>query len=197
MHEQELEAALRVLWARSSTPVTTEQLQKHLGLPKSDVEHAMRALLRVGSVDVDVAQGGEVCWVAHGTKAAVVAPVQPVRTLTKIEESAPTSTVNLSVPGTGFSVQLSQDPNRKSVLLSAGMGLLFGPFGWLYAGPWLETAIGVAIYVALALVLPRFLLGPFFGLIHPACGVLAMLHAWRFNRVKKRTPLLLAPPEAR
>lgn len=101
------------------------------------------------------------------------------------------------MPGTGFSVQLSEDPTRKSVLLSAGMGLLFGPFGWLYAGPWLETALGIGLYVALALVLPRFLLGPFFGLIDPACGVLAMLHAWRFNRVKKRTPLLMAAPEVR
>lgn len=178
MTQTELSVLVKRLWSTTQVPLTHEQLAQRTGLAKRDVEHGMRGLLRAGEVDLDVNDQGDVVWVVpHLPRAAEVTEV--------------------SLGGSGVSLRLSVDPEKKSVLLSAGMGLLFGPFGWLYASPWAEAALGIAAYVLAMIIVPRFLLGTLFGLVHPTCGVLAMLYAWRFNQTKLRTPILFASSPTR
>jgi hypothetical protein len=97
----------------------------------------------------------------------------------------------VTVPGTGWKVGFTPDPERKSILLSGGASLLFGPFGWGYAGAWKEVLPAIGIYAGLVILLPKFLLATLLGVIHPACGVVGMIYAYRHNRARARTPLLL------
>ena len=185
MNNQDLEAIVRRLWSETSVPLTTPYLQSVTGLPRKSVEFGMRQLLRSGVVDMQMDDSGSLHWSLPVERGLAVR--SDAQVLAK-----PAAQVRLG--RSGLKVTLHADPNRKSVLLSAGMGLLFGPFGWLYAAPFIEALAAMAVYVALGLLLPRFLLGTLFALIHPTCGVLAMLYAWRFNQTKTRTAILFAGP---
>jgi hypothetical protein len=108
----ELERLVRHLWASTEGSLTNALLAEASGWPRADVEHAMRLLLRRGVVDLDVDLNGEVCWKLPGERGAA-----PLAVAQRSAEAA-----QLSIPGTGTSVKLALDPNRKAVLLSGGMG---------------------------------------------------------------------------
>lgn len=170
----ELKAVANHLWTTTSYPLTEAALAEHSGLSRAEVTSGMRALLREGTVDIGVTDSGELCWVLPGLARRAVSVAAPASKWSQ-----------------GLGIRFERDPLAKSVLLSAGMGLLFGPFGWLYAGAWVEALIGIALYVGLGLTLPRFMLGTFFGVLHPTCAVIAMLAAWHFNRTKSRQMVVL------
>ena len=66
---------------------------------------------------------------------------------------------------------------RKSLLASAGLSL-FGPIGWLYAGSFKETIPAVALYVAIAAVIPTFLLTPLLPVVMPLSAVAGLVYGW-------------------
>ncbi len=85
---------------------------------------------------------------------------------------------------------------KRDLRVAAGLGLLGGPFGLLYAAPLLTAGIASAVYLAVVLVL---LFVPLIGtaflfylvpLVHLACAALGPAYAWRFNRVGARSALL-------
>jgi len=85
---------------------------------------------------------------------------------------------------------------RRDLRVAAGLGLLGGPFGLLYAAPLLTAGVASALYLAVVLVL---LFVPLIGaaflfylvpLVHLACAALGPAYAWRFNRVGARSALL-------
>lgn len=88
---------------------------------------------------------------------------------------------------------------NKSLLASAGLSL-FGPLGWLYAGSFREAVPASLAFLAAASVIgfvPSFLLAPFTMMGMAASSLVGLTYAWRFNRNKGRTPLLLAPKKKR
>jgi len=232
MIERELEAFIRRAWTDSQTPLTDENVARLVGLPRADVEHGMRQLMRKGVVDMDIDAGGNIVWCVPGLKRAAsqLPPAPSTETVTSppvakpVEVatgsaivaqpavvSAPTERrtayvdppkpprqeVSVSVPGIGVKVGFSTDPERKSVLLSGGVSLLFGPFGWIYAAPWKEALPAIGIYTVLVALFPKFLVGTLLGVLHPTCGVLGMLYAFRHNQTKRRTPLLLVDKDVK
>ena len=168
----ELETIANHLWTTTASTLRAAALAEYSGLTQAEVTSGMRVLLREGSVDIDVTSSGELCWLVPGVARLSVKPDAPSW-------------------AQGLGIRFERDPLAKSVLLSAGMGLLFGPFGWLYAGAWVEAVLGIALYVGVGLALPRFMLGTFFGVLHPTCAVVAMLAAWHFNRTESRQLLFL------
>lgn len=88
---------------------------------------------------------------------------------------------------------------NKSLLASTGLSL-FGPLGWLYAGSFREAVPASLAFVAVASVLgyiPSFLIAPFTMMGMAASSLVGLTYAWRFNRNKGRTPLLLSPRKSR
>jgi hypothetical protein len=98
-------------------------------------------------------------------------------------------------PSPRRSASKSKGP-RRDLRVAAGLGLLGGPFGLLYAAPLLTAGVASALYLAVVLVL---LFVPLIGtaflfylvpLVHLACAALGPAYAWRFNRVGARSALL-------
>src|SRR6185436_9099066 len=149
---------------------------------------------------------GAIAWSIRGVErapapvptasSALTAPADPPSAMAVPAQApsppaAPAKSYAVSVPGTGWKVGFTPDPDRKSILLSGGASLLFGPFGWGYAGAWKEVLPAIGIYAGLIILLPKVLLATLLGVIHPACGVVGMIYAYRHNRARARTPLLL------
>lgn len=200
MNGREFEDFIRTAWTTTSAPLTDENLQRMSGLPRSDVEHLVRGLMRKGVVDMDVTASGAIAWCVRGVERAPSPPAEalavqappPAAPPVEGEIAKPAAkSYAVSVPGTGWKVGFTPDPERKSILLSGGASLLFGPFGWTYAGAWKEVLPAIGIYAGLMILLPKFLLATLLGVIHPACGVVGMVYAYRHNRARARTPLLL------
>ncbi len=87
---------------------------------------------------------------------------------------------------------------KKSLLASAGLSL-FGPIGWLYAGSFREAVPASLAFIALASIagfVPSFLIAPFTMMGMAASSLVGLTYAWRFNRNKRRTTLLLPAKKA-
>ncbi|HEY8209514.1 MAG TPA: hypothetical protein VIG99_18625 [Myxococcaceae bacterium] len=226
MNGREFEEFIRTAWTTTHAPLTNENLQRMSGLPRSDVEHLMRGLMRKGVVDMDVTASGAIAWCVRGVARApepapasapaptsgpaTLAPADPPRAaalavpprpppappISGEVAPSPGKSYSVTVPGTGWRVGFTPDPERKSILLSGGASLLFGPFGWMYAGAWKEVVPAIAIYAGVVFLFPKFLIAALLGVLHPACGVVGMVYAYRHNRARARTPLLLVdrPP---
>jgi len=157
-------------------------------------------------VDMEVTSTGAIAWCVRGVARApaaealaVQAPSLPASPAIQGEVASEVAkpvakSQGVSIPGFGWKLGFSADPDRKSILLSGGASLLFGPFGWMYAGAWKEVLPAIAIYAAVVALFPKFLIATLLGVVHPACGVVGMVYAYRHNRTKARTPLLLVDP---
>jgi hypothetical protein len=82
---------------------------------------------------------------------------------------------------------------EKSILWSAGLSLLFGPVGWLYAGSWRESIPAAAAWLAAAVIaskiLPMFLLMPALMVLLPISAIAGVLYAWQHNKQGSRQRL--------
>ena len=81
----------------------------------------------------------------------------------------------------------------KSWPISAGLSLVLGPLGWLYAGSFREAIPAGAAYVAAAYVvskiLPTFLLMPVLLFALPLSAIAGLVYALQYNRTGKRQRL--------
>lgn len=82
------------------------------------------------------------------------------------------------------------DEGNKSLLLSGGLSLVFGPLGWLYAGSFREAIPASLAFVLLVYLLPTFLLLPIAGIGLPISGIAGVVYAWQHNRSGKRDRIL-------
>src|SRR5262245_33420004 len=176
---KEFEAAVLKAWVDTAVPLTRANLQEMTGCPRKDVESFMSQLLLAGVVDMDVGADGEAEWKVRGAKRRPQGPVEAKAAL------------NLVLAGQSALKALEPSKGQKSVLMSGGLSLLLGPFGWLYAGPFREAIPAILIYVALVTVMPWFLIGILLGLLHAASGLVGVVYAWKFNEKRRRVPLLL------
>jgi hypothetical protein len=83
--------------------------------------------------------------------------------------------------------------HEKSMLISGGVSLLFGPLGWLYAGSWREAVPASAAWILLAglasKILPMFLLMPVLLVVMPVSAIAGFVYAWQYNKSGERTRL--------
>jgi hypothetical protein len=80
----------------------------------------------------------------------------------------------------------------KSWLASAGLSLLFGPIGWLYAGSFREAIPGAFLYVLVAGILsklPMFLVWPVMMVGLPLSAIAGLVYALQYNKHGKRMRL--------
>jgi hypothetical protein len=80
----------------------------------------------------------------------------------------------------------------KSWLVSAGLSLVLGPVGWLYAGSFRESIPAAAGYVVLAAILsklPIFLVWPVMAILLPLSAIAGLVYALSYNRHGKRQRL--------
>ena len=86
-----------------------------------------------------------------------------------------------------------RERGEKSLLVSGGVSLVFGPVGWLYAGSWRESIPAAAGWLAAAAiaskVFPMFLLMPVLMVVMPVSGIAGLVYAWQYNRKGRRTRL--------
>lgn len=90
--------------------------------------------------------------------------------------------------------ELTRKPEagEKSLLLSGGLSMIFGPIGWLYAGSWKESIPGALVYLLAAgilMKLPFFLLMPIMFVALPLSGIAGLVYAWQYNREGERKRL--------
>jgi hypothetical protein len=90
-------------------------------------------------------------------------------------------------------VKVGIDPAAKrNPLIGAAIGLLFGPFGLLYAAPWRPALISCAVYLVVYLTPLSRSFDGFWKLglaANVVFAILSALYVWRFNRVGERAPL--------
>ncbi len=85
---------------------------------------------------------------------------------------------------------LTPPEGKKSMLISGGLSLFFGPLGWLYAGAWKESIPAALIYILAWKILPSFLIAPVFGLVALLSAFAGLAYAFKFNKTGERTALL-------
>jgi hypothetical protein len=76
----------------------------------------------------------------------------------------------------------------KSLIAAGALGLLTGPFGWLYAAPLREAVPAILVFLILCKVLPTALL--MILPVLPASALIGALYAWKYNRTGRRSSLL-------
>src|SRR6476619_5156186 len=136
MNAKQFEATVVKTWVETNIPLTHANLTAVTGEARSDVEHHMRGLLRQGVVDMDVGADGEIEWKVRGAKRPRAAPdtVGDVKEKQQATQNLAEAKAVIAVAGKSAIKALEPGPGQKGVLLSAGLSLLFGPFGWLYSG---------------------------------------------------------------
>jgi hypothetical protein len=90
--------------------------------------------------------------------------------------------------------ELTRKPEagEKSLLVSGGLSMIFGPLGWLYAGSFRESIPAALVYLLAAgilMKLPFFLLMPIMFVALPLSGVAGLVYAWQYNRSGERKRL--------
>ena len=75
-------------------------------------------------------------------------------------------------------------------MVSGLLSLVFGPFGWLYAGSLGEALTASGALILAAGILPKIVLTWLLGAIAPLSAIAGMVYAYRHNRHGERKGLL-------
>jgi hypothetical protein len=198
---EDVERRILELWMTTRIPLTRANLQFLTGAPRKKLEGWLEQMVVADVLDADVDDRGEIVYSVRGADRSPSGPatIAELERLDKARRSARSTLAEKAAAKAGAMV-LSQKlgetalaspgPARKSLAGSAILSFVLGPIGWLYAGPW-KTAVPAAAGTAAAwMILPHFLLAPFYGIALPASAAIGALYAWRFNRHGKRTPIL-------
>jgi hypothetical protein len=191
MKQKDFEARVLAIWLRSRVPLTLAHVQHLTGASRERSKQWLDAMTIDGSLEVEVADDGEMIWTVRGAERprsgpATIAELERLDTLTQEVARAPTALAARAALGGGLA---RRGGEQKSVVASGVLSLVLGPLGWLYAAPLREAVPGLAVYVGLCSLLPHFLLLPLLGVIAPISGVAGIYYAWRHNQTGERTGL--------
>ena len=191
MKKKDFEARVLAVWLRSRIPLTLVHVQHLTGASRDRTKEWLDAMTVDGTLDVDVADDGEMIWSVRGaerprTGAETIAEWERLDALTKEVARVPTA---LAARVVGGALARPAGGEQKSVVASGVLSLVLGPLGWLYAAPLREAVPGAAVYVGLCSLLPHFLLVPLLGIMAPISGAAGLYYAWRHNQTGERTGL--------
>src|SRR6478672_9607582 len=191
MKKKDFEARVLAVWLRSRIPLTLVHVQHLTGASRDRTKEWLDAMTVDGTLDVDVADDGEMIWSVRGaerprTGAETIAEWERLDALTKEVARVPTA---LAARVVGGALARPAGGEQKSVVASGVLSAVLGPLGWLYAAPLREAVPGAAVYIGLCSFLPPFLLVPMLGVLAPISGVAGVYYAWRHNQTGERTGL--------
>ncbi|PJB35278.1 MAG: hypothetical protein CO108_26150 [Deltaproteobacteria bacterium CG_4_9_14_3_um_filter_63_12] len=184
------------LWVKTRIPLTTAHLQYHSGAPRKNVEQWCKELLAEDFFGIDGDHPDEMAYEVVGAHRAKNGP-KSFEEMEKMDSMKGELVVAkrvakgaLAATGGESVWSLSPPEGKKSLLISGGLSLFFGPLGLLYAGAWKEAVPAALLWLLAWKILPGFLIGPFFGLIAFLSCFAGFAYAYKFNKTGTRTPLL-------
>ena len=215
MKNDELEAQVLELWKTTTIPLTYANVEYHTRASRRKVHRGLDELVREGVLDAEAGDQGELVFSVVGASRATNGP----RTVAELERLQALRDQSDRRDGPGIFDQAlelhalksargrkgvakalargarrdlaqGKDQGRKSLVVSGGLSLLFGPAGWLYAGSFREALPAAAVYLLLLSLIPTFLLLPLLGVALPLSGIAGVVYAWQHNQDGKRTPIL-------
>ncbi len=190
---------MRALWTKTRIPFTRANALAYgealFSLPRSVLGPAIESLIEDGIVLADgSAEDSVLLWPGEDRPSLGPKTVDEAQTLDRLQREA-----SLPVPVKTPAWMLAKPREevaieKKSVLASGALSLVFGPLGWLYAGPVREALPAVVIFgLASAIVgalLPAALASALTAVAFVASGLVGMAYAYRYNQRGRRTPLL-------
>lgn len=218
MNRDEFERKTLTLWMETRIPLTLVNVQYHTGAPRKKVEAWLDELVRNDVLEMVVGNDGEVRWKFNGAKRPLDGPTtfdawrghgsgprkgqgdDPLRSAAdelRADFDRMKSAADTALAVRDVRNELKRQPREgdRSMLVSAGLSLLFGPFGWLYAGAWKETIPGIGIYILLWLLRDIPILGwfamPLILIAHLIAIGAGGIYAYKFNKAgHSRQPIL-------
>lgn len=212
MKRDAFEKKVLELWIESRVPLTLVNVSYWTGASRRKAEDWLDDLVREDVLDMIVGNDGTVRWKVRGARR----PLDGAPTFEELEKRSGRrgkgrkrppadddegllddldrlrSAANTAMAAKDVRDEIKHGPKEgeKSMLVSGGVSLLFGPLGWLYAGAWKEAIPGSLIYLALLWLLPSFLLWPILGVVAPISGIAGLMYAWKYNKTGTRQPIL-------
>jgi len=209
MNGAAFEKRLLEMWVTTRVPLTRPNIVYYTGASRKEADKYLDSLVSDGVLEVDADDDGEMLWAVRGAKRSTSGPT----TLEEVDKVAKlrgdiASTTALARTGASALAALSGTSSgrrttsggaglartggdgRKSILASGALSFFFGPLGWLYAAPMKEALPAAAIYLLLAMLLPKFLFLGLLGILQPVSALAGILYALKHNANGQRTPLL-------
>ncbi len=172
-------------------PLTLANVQAYTGASRAEVSKVFDAMASAGAVELDSDDDGNLFYTVGGAAriprgATTVGEVMKLEAL-RSEVAGPTGRNSRAL------ALHDGNPGDKSVVVSGLLAFFLGPLGLLYAAPFVEAVVPIAVLIALGMVLPPALLSSIVGVLLPAFGVAGAVYAVRHNKNGRRTSLLPAP----
>jgi hypothetical protein len=191
---------LRALWTRTRIPMTRANALAYaeaiFSIEPSVMRDAIDALVLEGAVLADGDDDGALLlWPGEDRPALGPKTLEEALTLERLEREA-------SVPApvktpAWMLAKRAPDPvtvDKKSVLASGALSLVFGPVGWIYAAPMSEALPAIIAFGMLSALagwlLPATLASVVLTAASIGSGLMGMAYAQRYNERGRRTPLL-------
>jgi hypothetical protein len=194
MNKDGFEARLLDLWMRTRIPLTRVNVQYATKAPRKKVDRWLDELCRDDVLEVDVTDDGTTIWTVKGaerprTGAASFAELEKLERLGRHVETASTA-LTLASRAAGGPPAVRAGGEKKSLVASGALSFFLGPLGWLYAAPLGEAAGPIAIFLALAMILPHAIFWPLLTVLLPVSAFFGVAYAFRYNQRGERTRLL-------
>jgi hypothetical protein len=187
-----------VAMASEGTRLTVANVAARTRLAPRKAEQMLDAMVRAQTLESEIDEReGLLIYVVRGLDPAVAARSKLARLEREVTAGASRAARAVLVSEAGGRVKGALTaPGEKSVLAAGILGLIFGPFGLLYAAPFEEVAWVSLGYAGLWLLSKVWIIGvlfmPLLGVAHLVFAALCAMYAMRFNQSGKRTPLLPA-----
>lgn len=185
MNQKAFEVQVLQLWTQTRVPLNLVNLQVMTGVDRRKMEKWLDGLVSSGILELDSDADGNFLWKVPGTPRAGsgVSTLQEWQKLNALRSQVPAVRGASGLPARG-PVQ-----DEKSVLGSAALSFVLGPFGWIYSAPLTDAVAGIVVYMMLNALLPSFMFFWLLGLAQPLSALMGMLYAWQYNKTGTRTSI--------
>lgn len=214
---KDFEQAVLDLAMTTRVPLSRANILFYTGAASKQADKWLDAMMADGLLDIDSDDEGELIYVLKGASRpltgptalvrcpscgratgagtrcprcnqAAPAPMDKLRTLREELDQARRASTALTALHKGSQMLSSPQQGDKSLIAAGALGLLTGPFGWLYAAPLREAVPAILVFLILCKVLPTvlFMVLP----VLPASALIGALYAWKYNRTGRRSGLL-------
>jgi hypothetical protein len=214
---KDFEQAVLDLSMTTRVPLSRANILFYTGAASKQADKWLDSMMADGLLDIDSDDEGELLYVLKGASRpqtgptslvrcpscgratgagsrcsrcnqATPAPMDKLRALREELDQARKASTALTALHRGSQMLTAPQQGDKSLIAAGALGLLTGPFGWLYAAPLREAVPAILVFLILCKVLPTALL-----MILPvllASALIGALYAWKYNRTGRRSSLL-------
>lgn len=192
MKQHDFELAVMKLWTTSLVPMTRVNILAFTKVERSKLDGWLDELIKDSILELDSDEEGELVWNVRGAKrpARGLTSVAQLEKLRAIEGEAPI-VVKAGPRATAQGSAIVAASPKKSLVASGILSFLFGPLGWLYAAPLVESIPAAFAYILLCSIIPKFILVYILAVVGPLSGIAGVLYAWSYNRIGRRATLFL------